>query len=234
MTIPLQLHRRGVSMRLRQLAHAAVEQTLHRSCALRGWLVVAVILVGAVFASLPLTAADLYRDGTSGGNWSDSLWGTAPGGPYTQPWSSDSDAVFEGSAGTVNVDGTESVNSITFTTDGYTLSGSGSLSLTGSGGAITTGSASDTIAAIITGSVGLTKLGSGTLVISGANAFSGTTVIAVGVLSLGGNSLVSTPPVQIALGATLDLAGWSPTVDSLENSGAAAEPSSTAMPARRR
>ena len=52
------------------------------------------------------------------------------------------------------------VNSITFSTDGYDLSG-GTLNLTGTGGVITTGSGSDTISSNLTGNVGLTKLGAG-------------------------------------------------------------------------
>ena len=53
------------------------------------------------------------------------------GGPYTSVWQNAADAFFEGTAGTVNVTGTiNSVNSITFSTDGYTLGSSGTITLT--------------------------------------------------------------------------------------------------------
>ena len=95
-------------------------------------------------------------------------WAYQPNGPYNQNWNSGSNAVFEGAAGTWTVSGTiSSVNSISFTTDGYTLGGTGTITLVGSGGGITTGAGSNTISCMIAGSMGLTKLGPGTLILGG-------------------------------------------------------------------
>ena len=80
-------------------------------------------------ASTPLT----WIDNGATQNWSATQGGV--GGVYTDSWwLGGSDAYFEGTAGTVGVSGTiGSVNSITFSVDGYTLS-SGTINLTGAGG----------------------------------------------------------------------------------------------------
>jgi autotransporter-associated beta strand protein len=112
-------------------------------------------------------------------------WAYQTGGPYNQNWNSGSNAVFEGTAGTVTVSGTiSSVNSISFATDGYTLGGTGTITLVGSGGSITTGAGSNTISCMIAGSMGLTKLGPGTLILGGANGYGGVTTVTAGTLLL--------------------------------------------------
>ena len=94
----------------------------------------------------------------------------------------------------MTVSGTiSSVNAITFTTDGYTLGGTGTITLTGSGGNITTGAGSDTINATIAGSVGLTKLGAGKLTLTGSNNYAGQTVLSGGTLELGLECPVADP-----------------------------------------
>jgi autotransporter-associated beta strand protein len=128
----------------------------------------------------------LYWSGS--GTWDQGTtanWSRVSGGPYPLTWTG-GNAVFEGTAGTVTVasTGVSSVNSITFTTDGYTLAGTGAITLTGAGGNITTGAGTDTINCTIAGSVGLTKLGSGTLVLGAANTFTGLTQITGGTLQL--------------------------------------------------
>jgi hypothetical protein len=77
-------------------------------------------------------ALDLYRNPSSGGNWSASLWATTPGGPYNQPWTPGATAIFEGARGTVTVDGGFSVGGIDFAVP-YT---SGSTGSTLSGGTL--------------------------------------------------------------------------------------------------
>ena len=130
----------------------------------------------------------LYWSG--GGTWdlgTTSNWSRVAGGPYTaQAWAGGS-AMFEGNPGTVSVasGGVSAVNSITFTTDGYTLAGPGAITLTGAGGNITTGAGTDTINCSLAGSVGLTKNGAGTLVLTGANTYAGDTTIQAGTLQVG-------------------------------------------------
>ena len=120
-------------------------------------------------------------------------WSPTSQGPYNQTtWAAGKDAVFEGTPGTVTVsDNIGGVNSILFNADGYTLGGSGALTLTGAGGNITTGPGTDTINCAIAGNVGLTKLGPGTLVLgNAANSYGGLTQVAGGILQLGnGNAL---------------------------------------------
>jgi autotransporter-associated beta strand protein len=143
------------------------------------------LAVLGLVAVQPAHAATLYWSSTN--TWDDgttSNWGTLSGGPYTaSAWVGGSDANFEGTAGTATVSGTiASVKSITFATDGYTLSGSGTITMTGAGGNITTGAGTDTISSAIAGSVGLTKAGTGTLVLSGANTYTGGTTVSAGTL----------------------------------------------------
>ncbi len=110
-----------------------------------------------------------YWSGT--GTWDNSAtakWSATSGGPYNQTWTAGKIAIFEGTAGTVTVanTGVSSVSEIFFTTDGYTLTGTGAITLTGGNATITTGAGTDTINCPIAGSVGLTKAGPGTLVLS--------------------------------------------------------------------
>jgi autotransporter-associated beta strand protein len=129
-----------------------------------------------------------YWTGT--GTWDNSTtakWSAASGGTYNQAWNAGADAIFEGTAGTVTVPsaGVGSVNSITFNTDGYTLTGSGAITLTGNG-SVTTGAGTDTINCPLAGSAGLTKNGAGTLILSGTNTYAGGTTINAGTLQVGG------------------------------------------------
>lgn len=168
------------------------------------------------FASFFLTqssvvrAADpLYFDAANSNIWDYFTfnWSADPDAPYDQRWTDDSDAYFEGTGGTVNVSGTiNSVNSITFGADGYSLNG-GAITLTGNGGNITVNGGSATIESVLTGNVGLTKLGAGTLILSGANNFSGYTSIEAGTLRLAGgdNRLPTDAILSLDINATLDL-----------------------------
>ena len=154
----------------------------------------------AAFAVLVMVgsaqAGPLYWSGSNSWDTATTDWSSVQGGGpgvYTDSaWSSGADATFEGRAGTVSVTTSTpipGVNSITFTTDGYLLSG-GTLTLTGTTGAgngtmITTGTGTDTIASVIAGSVPLVKYGSGTLVLSNtADTYTGSTFINGGVLDV--------------------------------------------------
>ncbi len=126
----------------------------------------------------------LYWSGTGAWNQTTANWSRVSGGPYPLTWAM-ANAVFSGTAGTVNVAQTiGSVNSIAFTTDSYLLTGTGAITLTGTGGNITT-RRRDRIDCTIAGSVGLTKNGGGTLILSGTNTYTGGTTISAGTLQIG-------------------------------------------------
>jgi autotransporter-associated beta strand protein len=144
---------------------------------------------------------------TGSGTWAPSTsatWSATSGGTYNQAWTPGADAIFEGTAGTVTVasDGVSSVNSITFNTDGYTLTGTGAITLTGNG-SITTGAGTDTVNCPIAGSAGLTKNGAGTLVLSGTNTYTGGTTINAGTLQVGGGGTTGSLVGNIANYAAL-------------------------------
>jgi autotransporter-associated beta strand protein len=83
------------------------------------------------------------------------------------------------------------------------------------GNLLTIGGAGDTtISGEIIGAGGLTKTGLGTLTISGSNTYTGTTTITTGTLKVGSAGAIPTP---VAVNATLDLNGQSPTIRYLTN-----------------
>ena len=170
----------------------------------------------------PITAsAQQYWDGTDtsanadggAGTWDAASinWDSAETGGADQAWA-DGDAVFGGAVGTVTVSGTRTVTGITFSTDGYTVSG-GTLAI--GGATIDSGAGTATISSTLTGS-GLTKTGTGTLTISGASALTGTFTVGEGDVMLGAGALGGTLTnlnVQDDIGASqgtqvnLDLGG---------------------------
>ena len=127
--------------------------------------------------TLPLTWI-----GTTGSNWS------TPGNWNTgyAPLSGD-DLIFATTASGSTIDDIQglSVNSITITGSGYTLSSTaGTLNL---GGVLTnTGTGTNTISAVIGGSGGIIQAG-GTLTLTAANTFTGNTTINAGTLTLSGS-----------------------------------------------
>ncbi|MBW4656998.1 MAG: autotransporter-associated beta strand repeat-containing protein [Kaiparowitsia implicata GSE-PSE-MK54-09C] len=139
----------------------------------------------------------------NGGNTN---WAVAPGEVgFNAPWLS-SAGVFQGTAGTVTVSGTQSFDTLQFNSDGYVLNG-GTLRLgVADGGTINT-------AAGVTVSIGsamidgfgtsLTKVGAGTLALSGTNSYSGGTLLNAGTLAVGSASALGTGTLQMASGTTL-------------------------------
>ncbi|RDI10537.1 autotransporter-associated beta strand protein [Comamonas sp. AG1104] len=141
---------------------------------------------------------------TAGGtNWTNSY------GTVNQTWAGDF-AVFQGTAGTVTVDGTQLFTGLQFTTNGYSLvNGTAGLltAVNGSGG--TTAMRVDpgvtaTVGVNINGSGILNKLDAGTLVLNGANSYSGGTQLDGGRLVVGSNTALGTGALIANAGTQLD------------------------------
>lgn len=143
------------------------------------------------------------------------LWGTTPAGGASGTWNAGSQnwfdyagaapaqwgsgyGVFRGPGGTVTVDGQQNLVGLQFAGGSYALVGGagGSLNLRGYNNGsfvITTpeirvlDGETATVALTITGSDGLAKAGDGRLILSGANTYTGGTVIAGGTLQISGD-----------------------------------------------
>lgn len=155
------------------------------------------------------TIANGVVDGGSGAwsavgtNWTDA------NGLVNQPWAGDF-AVFQGTAGTVTVNGTQLFTGLQFLTDGYNLVNGAAGQLTavnGSGG--TTAIRVDpgvtaTVGVNIDGSGILNKLDSGTLVLNGANTYSGGTQLDGGKIVVGSNTALGSGALIANAGTQLD------------------------------
>ena len=150
-------------------------------------------------------------DGLQAGNgtWSasDECWNTASNGLGTRvAWTDGSDAVFSISGpSTITVSGAVSVNSVTFSGSGYTVSGE-ALTLNGVGSVVA--SAPATIASDVTGTAGLTKTGYGLLTLTGDNTYSGGTTLTAGALSISRDANIGGASSAITFsGGTLQVTG---------------------------
>lgn len=149
------------------------------------------------------TGGNGSADGGSGTwNATNTNWAASPGtSDPNAPWLG-SVGVFQGSAGTVTVSGSQSFDTLQFNTDGYLLTGDALALGVAAGGTINTAAGvTTTIASVLVdgGGTSLTKVGTGTLILTGLNTYSGGTTVAGGTLQAGSEN---------ALGAgTLTLAG---------------------------
>ncbi|MBD9415562.1 autotransporter domain-containing protein [Pseudomonas sp. PDM16] len=143
--------------------------------------------------------------GTWGGrasNWTD------VNGNGSHAWN-DSFAVFQGSAGTVTVEGVQRTTGLQFVSDGYRLQSGAAGALILVNGA--QGNASvrvdpqttATLDVSLTGSGALGKYDSGTLVLNAANGYSGGTQLNGGTLVLGNDAALGTGRLTAANGTTL-------------------------------
>ncbi|HEX7262376.1 MAG TPA: cadherin domain-containing protein, partial [Luteolibacter sp.] len=154
------------------------------------------------------------------------IWGNAAGGswPVAGNWLGGS--VGNGSSmfpdfstlnltanATVTLDGARTIGGLKF---GDNLPSHAWTLNTGTGGPLTLAVASGTptvtvnnqtttINAVIAGNQGLAKTGAGTLTLNGANTYTGTTTVNAGTLTLGASSVLASPSVTVATGATLQL-----------------------------
>ena len=175
----------------------------------------AATMVPAEISTLYWTANGIALGGhglwtVAGANWSTNtspVSGTA--------WIAGKEASFGGTAGTVQVNTAQSARALAFTVGGYTLSGSGSITLSDGIVAVSSND-SATISAALAGSNGLTGFGSGTIVLSGANTYEGTTSVALGSMVLGAaQGLPSGSLVTTARFTTFDFGGHGGTVGGL-------------------
>ncbi len=109
------------------------------------------------------------------------------------------------------------------------LSGFGTLSGGSEGVWMDTNAHDVGIGTAFTGAADFHKLGAGALTMSGANTYTGATIIAAGVLRAGAAGTFSAGSAHaVAAGAMLDLAGHAQTVASVNNSGTVSLPGSAA------
>ena len=136
-------------------------------------------------------------------------------------------------AGTVTTTAAIQVNQMIFGTGGYTIANgaAGTLTLSGTTPTINVGAGlTDTVSAAMGGTAGFTKTGTGTLVLSGANTYTGATLVNAGTLmltsagKLGATSAtVTNPTVTFTGSSTVDLGGANRTWAAITSTGAAAQ-----------
>lgn len=172
------------------------------------------------FDLVPPPAGNVYwdHDGTAAGTYiatgagmgGSGTWNTALkwyNGSSDVAWVGGNNAVFWGTAGTVTLAATQSVNSLTFKTNGYTLTAS-TLTLAGSSVTVDAG-VTATISSTVAGSAGLVKNGSGILNLAHSNSYTDGTTIAGGTLMVinTSGSGTGTGPVTVNSGAILGGSG---------------------------
>ena len=168
------------------------------------------------------TTANAVPDGGNG-VWSasDTNW-TNPSGDTNDAWS-DLTAVFSGAAGTVEVDGSHTVQSLQFATDGYLLEDSnnnGTIVLADSGADIRAASGVNAlIDVVLSGNGSLSKTGAGSVTLLGSNTYTGGTEIYDGRLQLGADNLLVNTGDLTVNGGTFDLNDFDQTVANLSGVG---------------
>lgn len=190
-------------------------------------------LLAAALALTPAIGATVTWDTstTAGFQSGNGTWGTdsfwSSNGTTLSPWVSGDTAVFLGEAtavtNTITVGSAQNISGLSFgsaTTSGnWTLSGVGTLNLSGNSNFAVASGSTATIGSVIAnnGAVigSLVKTGAGTLVLSGANANTGTTFVQQGTLEVLARSnwdIASGPAYRVESGATLKLGvsygGW--------------------------
>ncbi len=168
------------------------------------------------FDLIPPPAAAMYwdNDGVSAGTYVTSgagmggtgTWSTTNkwyNGSAEVPWQNGHDAVFWGTAGTVTLGAAATVNSLSFKTNGYVVTGS-TLTIGGSGVVTTDSGVTATIGSVIAGTAGLAKMGAGTLTLSGANTYSGATAVKAGKLRFM-QSFITASPLTIETAAIAEV-----------------------------
>jgi|GEM_PF-2224798 len=177
----------------------------------------------AVIVSSASQAQTLEWDTTTGDNTVNGGTGTWDGatqnwtadvGNSNIAWGSGGDAVFGGTAGTVDVSGPQAASGLSFTSDGYTLTGNigdgDILTLTGTNAQIdvATGTATLGVKLADVNQGGLVKTGDGTLILSEFSDLYGMVTIDAGTLSITKSGVLNGTGngVTVNSGATFDVA----------------------------
>jgi fibronectin-binding autotransporter adhesin len=171
-----------------------------------------------VIGSTAIAQADTYNwngSSTGGATGVSNTWDTTTAnwtgtGTIWPSTGSDNDAVFAGTAGTVDIPGTVTANDISLSVTAYKLGADASpgiIILNGTNPTITTpasGGGSIDVGAKIQGSAGLIKSGSVTLQLRNANTYTGSTEIIGGTLLIGAanNRLPTTTNLILGNGVT--------------------------------
>jgi outer membrane autotransporter protein len=157
------------------------------------------------------------------GTWSagDTNW-TNQSGNTNSNWG-ELTAVFGGTAGTVEVDGSHTVQGLQFVTDNYLLQdtdNNGALVLADSGADVRANSGVNAVIDVALGGNGsLSKTGAGTITLQGNNTYTGDTIISDGTLQLGDNNRIANTSDLVINGGTFDLNNFNETVANLSGSG---------------
>ena len=207
-------------------------------------------ILAGIAAAAPLVAlrtaaaqVSLYWDGDGvgpvgggTGTWNTTLtrWSLTPDGTVFQAWvnTSNDDAVFANAPGTVSIPVGVTARSLDFQLGGYTLSGTGPLTLAGSTvGTINVASGGATVGAPVAGIDGFTKTGPGNLVLTANSTATGNRRVIGGAISidsslripnngtvtLDGGTIIQTNPSTVAssfiqAGTALDIGASGGTV----------------------
>jgi autotransporter-associated beta strand protein len=167
---------------------------------------------GTPFVGVEFPAISLYWDNDANGANNNLTTGTGLGGAgnwdtaaskwsngsSNSVWTANNDAVLWGTAGTVTLSAPQSVNSLTFKTNGYTVTAS-TLTMTGSSVTIDSG-ATATIGSTVAGNLGLAKNGAGTLILTSSNSYSGGTTVNAGTLQVNSDGNLGAVPGSFTAG----------------------------------
>lgn len=179
-------------------------------------------------------------NGGGSGSWDNTTSDWWTGGNVDTTWTANNNAYFAGTAGTVTLNASETVNGLFFTTAGYTITntdGVSTLTLAGNNPTISVPAGTTAIGCNIIGggsSEGLTASGPGTLFLTGSNTYTGGTLITNGTtlkastisdvnssaighsgnLTLAGGTLILTGPfIGVTARAVSSSAGSTNTID---------------------
>jgi autotransporter-associated beta strand protein len=135
-----------------------------------------------------------------GGSWNSGIkWFN---GTSNAAWTTNANAVFWGTGGTVTLSAPRSVDGLSFKSNGYTLTAS-TLTLSRPFVSVDSG-VTATIASAVAGTIGLTKNGAGTLRLTNANTFSGGVTINGGKLEVTSDAALGVAPTTLQTNISLN------------------------------